>query len=153
MAIPLPTLDPLDAITIATPCTVPWREMRGDERSRFCGQCQKRVYDLSALTTAEATELLGDQGNRPCIRLYRRPDGRVLTADCPVGLSNRVWLRLQKRAAWAASLFAMLFLPACKQAFQGMVQTDYDAAVLSGLTKGLETPSDGATNTSQTELK
>jgi hypothetical protein len=46
----------------------------------------------------------------------------------------------------------MLFLPACKQAFQGMV-SDYDAGVFSGMPKGLESPSEGATNASQLEQK
>jgi hypothetical protein len=123
MAIPLPALDALDAITIATPCDIPWGEMRGDDRFRFCGQCRRQVFDLSAMTTAEAKELLGDPGNLPCVRLYRRPDGRVMTADCPVGLRTRIWRRLRRRAAWAASLFAMLFLPACKTLSQGLVDT------------------------------
>jgi len=114
MPIPLPTFDALDSLTIDTPCTVPWAGMSGDDRSRFCGQCRQNVYDLSAMTTAEAAGLLADLAGRPCVRLYRRPDGRVLTADCPAGLRVRVWRRLRRRAAWAASLFAMLFLPACQ---------------------------------------
>ena len=54
---------------------------------------------------------------RPAVR---RPDGRVLTANCPGGLRVRVWQRLRRRAAWAASLFAFLLLPAC-QGVQGMM--------------------------------
>jgi hypothetical protein len=120
MTIPLPTLDALKALTVATPCTVPWREMRGDNRSRFCGECRKPVYDLVAMTTAEAAALLAGPGGRPCVRLYRRPDGRVMTADCPVGLRGRVWRWARRRRAWAASLFALLFLPSCKTALQGL---------------------------------
>jgi hypothetical protein len=153
MAIPLPTIDPLDAITIATPCNVPWREMRGNDRSRFCGQCQKRVFDLSAMTTAEATALLGDPDNRPCMRLYRRPDGRVMTSDCPVGIRARIWRQLRRRTAWAASLFAMLFLPSCKTATMGMDCSDYDPAVFSGLPKGVETTSGDAANVQQSDQK
>ena len=125
MPISLPTLDTLDALTVATPCTVPWDEMSGSDRSRFCDQCRRQVFDLSALTTAEATELLSDPTGAPCVRLYRRPDGRVLTADCPVGLRTRVWRWLRRRAAWAASLFAVLFVPACRTATQGALGGAY----------------------------
>jgi hypothetical protein len=114
MPIPLPTLDALESITIATPCAVPWGTMSGDDRSRFCDQCQRQVFDLSAMTRAEAVALLADLGRRPCVRLYRRPDGRVLTSDCPAGVRVRVWRGLRRRAAWAASLFAMVLLPACR---------------------------------------
>ena len=129
MPIPLSTLDPLASLTIATPCIVSWGEMIGDDRSRFCRQCEQRVFDLSALTTVEATKLLTKPDGRPCVRLYRRPDGRVLTADCPVGLRARLWRGLRRRATWAASLFAMLFLPACRTAWQGMRVPDHSEAI------------------------
>jgi hypothetical protein len=62
--------------------------------------------------------------------LYRRPDGQVLTADCPAGLRVRVWRRLRRRAAWAASLFATLLLPACRTALQGGPPADvYEEAI------------------------
>ncbi len=38
----------------------------------------------------------------------------VLTADGPACVRVRVWRGLRRRAAWAASLFAMLLLPACR---------------------------------------
>jgi hypothetical protein len=120
MVIPLTTVDPLGTITIATPCHVPWREMSGDHRSRHCRQCERQVYDLSAMTTAESLELFGDPTQRPCIRLYRRSDGRVMTADCPVGIRARIWRRLRRRAAWAGSLFAVLFLQSCRNYTQGL---------------------------------
>lgn len=111
MPIPLPTIDALHSLSIATPCTVPWGTMSGDDRSRFCGQCQRQVFDLSAMTTAEVVDLLSQPGGSPCVRLYRRPDGRVLTSDCPAGLRVRAWRGLRRRAA---SLFALLLLPACR---------------------------------------
>lgn len=152
MAIPLPTLDLLDAITIPTPCDVPWGEMRGDNRSRLCGQCQRQVFDLSAISSTEATELLRDPTNRPCVRLYRRPDGRVLTADCPVGLRARVWRGLRRRSAWVASLFAMLFLPACKSTI-GMVPQDYQAYPPALLQTDQKVSSDEAVNAPQPAQK
>lgn len=135
MTIPLPTLAGLDPLVIPTPCTVPWGQLQGDDRSRFCGQCQRQVFDLSAMTTAETVELLSDPTNRPCVHLYRRSDGRVMTTDCPVGLRARVGRRLRRRAAWAGSLFAMLSLPSCRTAMQGspgIGPGDYSRAIENG---------------------
>jgi hypothetical protein len=45
----------------------------------------------------------GDQP--PCLRIYRRPDGRVLTADCTTK-SERFWKWLRRYSAPAAALFS-----------------------------------------------
>jgi hypothetical protein len=63
--------------------------MTGNDRSRFCGQCQKNVYNFSAMTRAEVEALIREKDGRLCGRFYRRPDGRILTADCPVGIQRR----------------------------------------------------------------
>lgn len=60
--------------------------MIGDERVRFCGQCELNVYNLSALTKAQAENLIVRTEGRLCVRFYRRTDGSILTQDCPVGL-------------------------------------------------------------------
>jgi hypothetical protein len=78
----------LDDIAIASPCPAEWAQMSGDERSRFCGACKKHVYDLSAMTRAQAVRTIVEKEGRLCARLYRRADGTVLTADCPRGLAD-----------------------------------------------------------------
>lgn len=102
----------LDALTISTPCTASWDAMSGDDRRRFCGRCRLHVYDLSALTRREARTLLAKGEGRVCVRLHRRPDGRVVTRDC-----GRVRLALARRLARvraaAAALLAMLGLAGC----------------------------------------
>lgn len=115
MATHRPTLDVLNAIEVASPCAVSWEGMRGDERVRSCDQCQQRVYDLAEMTTAAANELLGSAGSQPCVRFYRGRDGQMVTADSPAGLPGMIWRRLRRHAAWAASLFAVLFFPGCTQ--------------------------------------
>src|SRR5579863_4233476 len=100
----------LDTVTIPTPCTVPWDEMRGDERTRFCTKCSKHVNDISEMTNAEALHLLNVTSESVCVRLYRRPDGRVVTSDCPRTLRERAWKWINKRSSVAASVFALLFL-------------------------------------------
>ncbi|MCO5172296.1 MAG: hypothetical protein M9894_38855 [Planctomycetes bacterium] len=85
MARPLPTIA-LDDVRVASPCNASWQAMKGDDRVRFCGSCEKNVYDLSALTRDEAQDLIRGAEGRLCVRFYRRRDGTVLTQDCPVGL-------------------------------------------------------------------
>lgn len=114
--IPLPMLDVLDQVAIPTPCTVPWDEMRGDDRTRFCVQCQQTVHDVSALTRAEALTLLTASDRAPCLRLYTRPDGRVMTADCATR-RERAYKWLKRHSKWAAALFALVFFAGCD--FQG----------------------------------
>jgi hypothetical protein len=124
------SLDVLNSVTIDAPCSAPWSAMHGDDRSRFCADCRQPVFDLSELTTAEATKLLSNAESLPCVRLYRRTDGRVMTADCPIGVRGAIWRRLRRRAAWAASLFAVLFLQACRtmtQGFPGPIQPNAHA--------------------------
>jgi hypothetical protein len=107
--IPLPVVDPLDSITIPVACPVPWDTMHGDHRTRFCDQCSQNVHDVSELTRAEAVELVTGGEKLPCLRLYRRPDGRVMTADC-MTRRERAWKWLHKRSTWAAALFALVFM-------------------------------------------
>jgi hypothetical protein len=77
---------PLDVIGVASPCHASWEGMVGDNRSRFCGECQKNVYNLSGMTKDEAEALVNAREGKLCVRFYRRADGTVLTEDCPVGL-------------------------------------------------------------------
>jgi len=79
----------LDAVSIASPCSARWEEMVGDDRARFCGKCEKNVYNLSALTREEAEAVLRAKEGELCVRLYRREDGTVLTQDCPVGVRRK----------------------------------------------------------------
>ncbi len=112
--IPLPTVDVLDSITIPVLCPVPWDDMRGDHRTRFCAKCSQNVHDVSELTRAEAVSLVTGGDTIPCLRIYRRPDGRVMTADC-VTRRERAWKWLNRRSAWAAALFALVFMGGCSE--------------------------------------
>jgi hypothetical protein len=110
--IPLPTVDVLDSIAIPVACPVPWDAMRGDARTRFCEKCSQNVHDVSELSRAEAVQLVTSGEKVPCVRLYRRPDGRVMTADC-VTRRERVWKWLHRRSSWAAAIFALVFFLGC----------------------------------------
>ncbi|XYH99625.1 hypothetical protein ACMHYB_07655 [Sorangium sp. So ce1128] len=79
----------LDSLRVASPCTASWDEMAGDDRVRFCRTCEKNVYNLSEMPRDEAERLVRAAAGDLCVRLYRRADGTVLTADCPVGVNRR----------------------------------------------------------------
>ncbi len=79
----------LDSVRVAAPCNADWNAMIGDERVRFCEACEKNVYNLSALTSAQAEALLREKEGNLCVRLFRRKDGTVLTTDCSVGVKKR----------------------------------------------------------------
>jgi hypothetical protein len=64
--------------------------MNGDERVRHCADCSLDVYNFSAMTERQIQRLLLATNGRLCARWYRRRDGTILTADCPVGFRARV---------------------------------------------------------------
>jgi hypothetical protein len=109
----LPVVDVLDSITIPVACPVSWEDMHGDHRTRFCDKCNQNVHDVSELTTAEAVQLVTAGQKLPCLRLFRRPDGRVMTADCTTK-RERAWKWLNRRSAWVAALFAVVFMGCTK---------------------------------------
>lgn len=98
----------LEMIEVASPCPADWGQMRGDERVRHCGQCERHVYNLSAMSHQQAVELVTQHEGGLCVRFYLRSDGKVMTADCP-----RAVLSLAARIAWkkfAAAAVVMLML-------------------------------------------
>lgn len=103
----MPELDLLNQVRIASPCPASWTRMRGDDQVRFCEQCQRNVYNLSAMTRPEAERLILEKEGRLCARYYQRADGTLLTQDCPVGL-RRARLHLVKLLSAVAACFAFV---------------------------------------------
>jgi hypothetical protein len=107
-------LDVVDEVTIASPCTVSWDGMRGDDRVRFCGQCRQNVYNVEALDRGAARRLIEAREGRVCLRILRRDDGTVVTADC--------WTRLRAARrrgvlAFVAMLIVVGFAQLCAMRF------------------------------------
>ncbi len=103
----LPDVDDsfLDDLRIATPCSADWEQMQGDDRVRHCGDCRLNVYNVAEMTRAEAATLITmSEGKRVCMRLYRRPDGTLITQDC--------WERLRaaRRRGWVAFAAALVIV-------------------------------------------
>jgi hypothetical protein len=97
----------LDRVSIASPCPADWDEMPGTDQVRHCSQCNKNVYNLSAMTRREAEALLQETEGRLCARFYRRADGTILTENCPAGL-RAIGRRVSRFAGAALSAVAAL---------------------------------------------
>ena len=109
--------DIVDRIEIPVPCHVPWADMTGDDRVRFCGDCRQNVYNVAMFTRAEATRLLNDSSGRVCLRIFRRPDGTVITDDC------RARLRAARKRGlliFAGTLVVVFWAQICAQ-FVGLM--------------------------------
>jgi hypothetical protein len=78
----------LGSVTIAAPCSANWQDMHGDNTKRFCGSCEKHVFNLSAMTEVQAAHFIETE-KTACVRFYQRKDGTILTQDCPVGIKIR----------------------------------------------------------------
>jgi len=97
----------LDRMAVASPCPMAWNDMVGDDRVRFCNQCNLNVYNISAMTRLEAESFISNAEGRICAKFYRRADGSILTRDCPVGLRA---IRKKVSRASAAAFSAMISL-------------------------------------------
>lgn len=75
----------LPNLRIGFACKQRWEDMVGDDRVRACGGCDRPMFNLSAMMREEAERVLATRGLTPCVRFYRRPDGTLVTTDCPTG--------------------------------------------------------------------
>ena len=103
------TFIPLDSVFIANPCPAEWERMKGDDRARFCQTCAKNVYNLSAMSRAEAETLINEKEGKLCARYYARADGTIITADCPVGMRAMRGLMLRDIGAGLVATLALGF--------------------------------------------
>jgi hypothetical protein len=95
-------------VTLGTPCSMRWSDLKGTDSVRHCQKCQKSVYNSEKLTTAQILEFVKTPQTAPCLMLYRRRDGTLMTADC-----KNKWAH--KAANWTLStgmmvLYSVLFL-------------------------------------------
>ncbi|MCE3607064.1 hypothetical protein LXA47_26190 [Massilia sp. P8910] len=88
----------LQRIEIASPCTASWDKMKGDDRVRHCNDCNKSVFNLSAMPATQAAALMAeDSRGELCVRFYRRQDGTVMSGDCgdsPRAAVRQAWRKL-----------------------------------------------------------
>jgi hypothetical protein len=79
--------------------------MRGDARVRRCPTCDKNVYNVASLSRREVDRLIRiTDGHPPCLRLYRRPDGTIVTRRCFASARRAAGWLWMKAAVLAALL-------------------------------------------------
>jgi hypothetical protein len=122
----------LKHVKIAAPCSADWGAMTGNDRVRFCGQCNLNVYNLSDMTRREAESLIASSEGKLCARYYRRADGTVLTNDCPVGI--RAMARRVKRisATLISAVIGFCTGVGTNYAFQGKYGERRDGGTVMG---------------------
>jgi hypothetical protein len=119
----------VDSLRVARPCKAHWEDMAGDDAVRRCTACDREVYDLTAMTTAEIGSLHARASTSPCVRLARRADGRVVTADCPpeeqpVHGWGRRWLGAGAAVGVGAVAIALLTMPVFRVSLGGVSARD-----------------------------
>ena len=78
--------------------------MDGDERKRFCGECGKHVYNLSAMTEGEARKFADVSQGRECVAYVRAGDGLMQSPN----FVERMILRLVGWKPALAGILAMI---------------------------------------------
>ena len=109
-AMPTDVCIPLEQVRIATPCSMRWEDMAGDDKRRFCDACRLHVHNLGAMSDSEVQDLLtsaAEGRGRVCARLFQRTDGTVLLQDCPVGLRAAA-IRMARGGVRIAACVVML---------------------------------------------
>lgn len=83
---------------IPEPCHEDWSQMTSVEKGKFCGQCQKQVYDFSTLSDAELIRFFEKRSAPICGRLHQDQLQRTMVKN-------------KKAPSWA-NLFFRMTLPA-----------------------------------------
>jgi tetratricopeptide (TPR) repeat protein len=98
----------LDNVAIAAPCRVDWKDMVGTNKVRTCSMCQLHVYNLSEMTRKESEDLFSANiAGQYCLKLFRRPDGTILTKDCSI--ARRIVEKAQHRLRLVAASLLTFF--------------------------------------------
>lgn len=86
---PVKPFEPIENYKIATPCASMWEGTDPKERYRYCEKCHLQVYDFTGMELPEAEALIFKRESRKNAPLFKRADGKFLTADCPVGVGSK----------------------------------------------------------------
>ena len=93
--------------------------MQGDDKIRHCDSCNKNVFNLINMSSKEIEETLLAQmvTSQVCVRMYKRSDGTVVTADC-VSVKEKLKRSIRKSAlhaqAYTAAVLALIGISAIR---------------------------------------
>ncbi len=68
------------SLKVLHPCTRSWDSLQGDNRRRYCDDCNLHVWNASELTENQARDLLAAPG-RVCMGGMAKADGLLLTKE------------------------------------------------------------------------
>lgn len=103
-----PKTVPIPSLRIDKPCSQNWAAMLGDDRRRFCAQCQHQVHNFSELTEREIHRLLASREGRVCGRLEHDNFGRLKTRPEKSSWLERLSLKLRAAKLAIGSALAAL---------------------------------------------
>ncbi len=95
----------LETFQLVRPCPINMDGLDPTEKENFCKSCNKKVYNLSVLSSDAAEALLEEKGNKACVMFVRNNDGRIATDNCPTFLRP-----IRRCARIAISLVSVVFL-------------------------------------------
>jgi len=89
-------------------CPIPWAELRGDERARFCEKCGRTITNLSELSEEARVAFLAKSGaERACVTYYQRLSGEFVTPEAPLTYEERGKIKQLGLAALSAGALAL----------------------------------------------
>ena len=89
-------------------CPVPWADMQGSEKERFCNKCSRSVVNISLMTEeARAALLAAAKPGELCVAYYKRLNGECVSAENPLKPSELSRLRQYGVAAISAGALAL----------------------------------------------
>jgi hypothetical protein len=97
---------------IKDPCPLQWDTLSGDNRMRFCQQCQFQVQNLSSMSTRDIKRVLSRcSSERVCLAYLRNQDGSLATRGAL--FRERMATPLRRLFAWMVTAFVPIALGAC----------------------------------------
>ncbi|MBA3858430.1 MAG: hypothetical protein C0507_16105 [Cyanobacteria bacterium PR.3.49] len=74
-----------------TGCPFVWTDNPDNpkERVKYCTECSLQVYNFAGFDMTEAQLLIFKRENRSNAPLYKREDGKFMTADCPIASKKK----------------------------------------------------------------
>jgi hypothetical protein len=81
----------LEQIGVPHPCPIDESDIEGSGSVRFCPHCRQNVYDLSAMTRAEAERLVCQKAGNLCVLFGQTSDGQIVTLDYQAASPRAPW--------------------------------------------------------------
>ncbi len=86
---PIKEIHPVDSKKLTQKCPWTWDEDDSKDKFRYCSKCKSTVYNFDGLELPDAEALIFTRENKKNSTLYKRPDGKFMTEDCPVQVKRK----------------------------------------------------------------